>query len=103
MTDAQKLTDVKTVLGISVTTYDSLLNIYIRQAKQQILTYCNRSNVPEALDDVHIQLAIVYYNRRGLEGEASRTEGAITQTFDKDIPAYLMSQLNYYRVAKVPH
>ena len=51
-----------------------------------------------------IKLAVIYYNRLGNEGESSRTEGGISQSFVTDIPADIKKQLdNYPRKVGVIH
>lgn len=44
------LSTVKMLLGITDADKDAVLSVYISMTKQEILTYCNRSDLPEALN-----------------------------------------------------
>ncbi|AVK60534.1 hypothetical protein C5Z25_01560 [Lactobacillus sp. CBA3605] len=46
------------------------------------------------------KLAIVMYNGQGTEGEVSRSEGGVSQTFETGIPSNIRVALAPYRVAK---
>ena len=57
-----------------------------------------RDSVPKSAESLVIRIAIIYYNRRGNEGENSRTEGGISQNFSDDLPKDILKQLwNYPR------
>ena len=45
------LADVKTLLGITVTTYDALLNLFIPQASATAQSFCNNPFVVETIQD----------------------------------------------------
>lgn len=44
------LSTVKVLLGITDTDKDAVLSVYIDMTRQEILNYCNRSDLPEALN-----------------------------------------------------
>lgn len=46
------------------------------------------------------ELAIVYYNRLGSEGESSRSEGGVSVSYSTDIPENIKKRLNSYRRLK---
>lgn len=54
-----------------------------------------RETVPPRLVDVQVELAIIAYNRRGTEGESSRSEGGISRSFD-DLPPLMLQRLKNY-------
>lgn len=56
-----------------------------------------RETVPERLIDVQIELAIIAYNKRGAEGESSRSEGGISRAFEDLSPLLQRRLLNYPR------
>lgn len=101
MTAEQKLANIKILIGISDTSKDSLINLLINRASNYILTYCNRPDLPSALDDVHMDLAVIYYNRLGIEGQNSHTEGSISRSII-DVPVNITNQLNRFRLATIP-
>lgn len=52
---------VKTLLGIDVNSYDSILQLYIDLTKQSILNYCNISKLPSALNYTVCQICADLY------------------------------------------
>lgn len=65
-------------------------------ATSAVLDYIGRSEVPKGAESIVIKLAVIYYNRLGNEGENSRSEGGISQTFCTDIPDDIKKQLYNY-------
>lgn len=73
-------------------------------AQAAVLDYIGRSSLPKTAESIVIKLAVIYYNRLGNEGESSRTEGGISQSFVTDIPEDIKRQLhNYPRKVGVIH
>ena len=54
------------------------------------------SSVPKRAESLVIEIAIIKYNRLGNEGEHSRTEGGISQTFTDDLPMDILKQFRNY-------
>ena len=90
MDDNQKLARLKTLLGISDTSRDTLLSEYLSMAKAEILNwlYSNIGSVPEDVTDVppryeqiQIQACITGFNLTGAEGEILHNENGIQRTF----------------------
>lgn len=65
----------------------------LSMAQDAVLDYIQRDELPKAAESVVIKLAVIYYNRLGNEGESSRTEGGISQSFITDIPKDIQRQL----------
>ena len=62
------------------------------------------SSVPKSAESLVIKIAVICYNRLGNEGEHSRTEGGISQTFTDDLPMDILKQFrNYPRRVGVIH
>ena len=78
---------------------EALLQELLDEAGDFIRAYTGRGEVPEALESAQVQLAAIYYNRLGMEGEARRVEGAVERQVDA-VPAELRRQLNPYRLVK---
>ncbi|WP_369118250.1 phage head-tail connector protein [Enterococcus thailandicus] len=66
-----------------------------------ILDYTNRDEMMDSLWVYARQLATIAYNQESNEGEASRSEGGISQSFLTDIPESIQRGLNRYRLGKV--
>ncbi len=66
------------------------------RAENTILDITGRKTVPEQLFDVQAQLAAVYYNRMGTEGENKRTEGEIASDYINGIPEDIAMRLKNY-------
>lgn len=77
-----------------------LLEQLLEDAEDAVKDYCNRDTVPEKAAGLCRELAIVYYGRLGHEGESSRSEGAISVSYDTAIPETIKMRLNAYRLLK---
>ncbi len=80
---------------------DRLLEALLSDAADAVCDYIGRDAVPERLVSVQVQLALIAYNKRGAEGESSRSEGGISQSFDGLPPEMLARLKNYPRKARV--
>ncbi|MBO0447948.1 phage head-tail connector protein [Enterococcus sp. MJM12] len=90
-------------LGVSDENEKAKLKGLIEDALILVLDFTGRDSedIPEQLYYYARQLAVITWNREGNEGEASRSEGGISQTFIIDIPPDIQSGLRRYRVGKV--
>lgn len=98
-----QLEDLKIRLGIKKedASSDDLLNILLEDAAREILDYCNRDILLSKMVSLQRELAIIYYNRLGSEGEASRSEGGVSVSYIVDIPGNIKSRLNAFRRLKL--
>lgn len=78
---------------------DALLEDLLEDAERMICAYTLRSALPEALEAARLELAVILYNRRGMEGEASHGEGSVSRSVDS-LPECLRRQLNPWRLAR---
>lgn len=91
------LNDVRTMLGFSAddiaegTELGDKLRIIIGNAEKQVLAYLpsGTTAVPEVLQYIVCELAIVRFNRIGNEGMASYSQEGESITFGDDITPYL--------------
>ena len=78
--------------------------VCLSMAEDAVLDYIGRDTIPKSAESITIKLAVIYYNRLGNEGESSRSEGGISQSFCTDIPEDIKRQLqNYPRKVGVIH
>lgn len=98
MTQLEKL---KIRLEIKDTTQDELLNMLLEDAESEILDFCNRDVLPVKAESLQRELAIIYYNRLGSEGESSRSEGGVSVSYSIDIPESIKSRLMAFRRLKL--
>jgi hypothetical protein len=80
---------------------DSLLTALLDQAGDMICGYAGHALVPEALTGAQLRLAVIAYNRLGMEGETYRHEGGLTLR-SAALPDDLLNILKPYRLLKVP-
>jgi hypothetical protein len=85
------LDDVKVLLDITETDQDKKLSLIIDNAEKQILAYlpAGIEEVPEALQYIVTELAIVRFNRIGNEGMSSYSQEGESITYGDDIAPYL--------------
>lgn len=79
-------------------TDDKLLTQLLEDAENDILDYTNRNVLLPKMEGLQRDLAIIYYNRLGSEGEASRSEGGISVSYE--MPESIKSRLKSYRRLK---
>lgn len=92
--------DVEILKVLTGCTDESLLGVLLEDAKEMVLSYTNRKNLTPQLRKPMRDLALIAYNRRGTEGEKSRSEGGESYNFD-DAPKQIYDILNRYRLARV--
>lgn len=78
---------------------DALLNQLLEDAENDILDYTNRNVLLPKMEGLQRELAIIYYNRLGSEGEASRSEGGISVSYE--MPEGIKNRLKAFRRLKV--
>ena len=91
----------KLLTGITGDSQDGLITALLSDAGDSVCDYIGRDEVPARLVSVQVQLAVMAYNKRGAEGESSRSEGGISQSFDGLPPEMLARLKNYPRKAGV--
>ena len=86
MTMDEKLEQMAVMLGEKVE--NNVLRVYLSSAKSKILNYRFPHGIPEDINDVEaqyehlqIELAIVLYNERGIEGQATHSENGISRSW----------------------
>ena len=77
-------------------TSDIKLRILLENAEKTLLDYMGRDKLPERLNDMVVQLALIIYNRLGNEGEIKRTEGDISVAFGSLITDDMKARLRNY-------
>lgn len=75
---------------------DDEVGALLLRAGNTILDITGRKEIPEQLTDIQAELALIYYNRKGTEGENRRSEGEITMDFTAGIPEDIMLRLKNY-------
>ena len=93
------LPTLRTLLGVENESEDGLLAVLLAQAEATALAITGRTALPDGLAGAVLDLAVIRYNRRGLEGESERAEGGVTAKMDA-LPEDLRRQLRRYTLAK---
>ena len=79
---------------------EALLSFLLEDAEQFVLSYTNRTRIIAGLEKTVRDLAAIALNRRGTEGEASRSESRESYSFD-NAPKQIYDVLDRYRLARV--
>jgi len=77
-----------------------MLEALLIDAEGTILAMTGRQTFPRALDAAKVQLAIVLYNRQGIEGQTGHSEGGVSRTME-GIPEDIRKQIAPYRLARI--
>lgn len=80
---------------------ETLLGQLLEDAESEILDYCNRNELLPRMFGLQRELAVIYYNRLGSEGESSRSEGGVSVSYSTDIPESIKNRLSSYRRLKL--
>ena len=106
MTDAEKLTYLKTLLGLSGTDYDTELDVYLTLTKQEILNwkYMVSGGVPDGVSDVppedevtQVMACAAGYGHKGGIDEIQHNENGISRIWKHaDMVAYVRSNVIAY-------
>ncbi len=99
--DDEKLINAIQRLATDLAINEAKAKNLIEDAVIMVLDYTSRDVMVDAMWLYARQLAIIAFNREGNEGESSRSEGGVSQSFIDDIPQSIKHSLNRYRVGKV--
>lgn len=98
MTDSEKLNRLSVLLDMDEES--AILAEYLNMAKDEILNWMYRGDVPEGADvparyeQTQIQAVIAGYSISGAEGQTSHSENGISRTFKyPDMLAYIHSHV----------
>ena len=101
------LANVKILLGITDTSEDALLTLYLEMAELDILRIMypygvptTVTEIPEKYYSVHMLMVIFLYNIRGAEGQSSHNENGINRSYEAGsfYPHNLVSQITPFAV-----
>ena len=76
------------------------LEALLTEAEGMLLAYTGRMTLPGALETAKLQLAVVLYNRQGIEGQTAHSEGGVSRSME-GIPQEIIRQAAPYRVARI--
>lgn len=90
---------IKLELGITDTSKDDLLKLYISKCMNRIMDITRQAKeyVLENLQYTVVDLVIIMYNRRGSEGAASTSASGMSESYLNDIPEDIKKQLYGHR------
>lgn len=97
-----QMAEMVSSLSIRLQISDSkLATDLIKEAIAQVLDYTGQKKLVGNMDIYVKKLAVINYNRLGIEGETQRSEGGVTNYLETGIPKDIRQGLNRYRIAKV--
>lgn len=94
-----QLEDLKSMVEITDTESDSLLNIYLSIAERKVLNRLypfgsDNEIVPKKYEHKVLEIAQYLYLRRGSEGETSHSENGVSRSYENaDIPKSMLSEI----------
>lgn len=90
MTDAQKLTMLKAMIG-STTLSDETLSVYLQIAAEKVLRRCypfaastQTYTVPTRYDTIQVELAVNGVLKRGAEGQSLLIDNGVHRTYESE-------------------
>lgn len=94
------MTEVEILKKLTGESDEELLSLLLDDAEAYILSYTGRTRLPEPLERTKRELAVIFLNRMGTEGESGRSEGGESYSFDS-APKSVYDILDRYRLARV--
>lgn len=99
MSDAEKLTMIKSMLGITDTSMDALLTTYLTASQREILTWRYSygeipNSVPVEYEMTQIHAVVAGFSQRGAENQTGHSENGISRQFSySDMIQYIRSNV----------
>lgn len=100
MATFSRLDKIQALLGPASLDQGPLLSVLIEDAEADLLSWTNRQTIPSGLEPTVRQLVIMRYNKVGIEGQSSHSEGGVSRSF-VDLPADLQRTISHHRLLKV--
>ena len=97
MEENKQLEKFKRRIGVSDNSQDDLLKDYLEDAKTDILELTHLKEIPGNLLPTQIRLAVIYYNKEGIEGQISHSEGGVSRSYIDDLPKEDMRKIRSAR------
>lgn len=94
------MTDVEMLGKITGESDAELLSLLLTLAEEKVLSLANRTKMIYPLKPAVRDWAVVAYNRLGMQGETSRSEGGISSAF-AEIPKDIDQMIKRYRLGRV--
>ncbi|WP_029470628.1 phage head-tail connector protein [Blautia producta] len=94
------MTDIEKLKKLTGESDEELLFLLLEEAEAFVLSYTNRTRLVSGLDKAVRDLAVIALNRRGTEGENSRSGAGETYNFD-NAPKQVYDLMNRYRLARI--
>jgi len=94
------MTDIEKLKKLTGESDDILLSLLLEEATAFVLSYTGRTKIVTGLEKAVRDLAVIALNRMGTEGEASRSGGGESYSFD-NAPKHIYDTLDRYRLVKI--
>ncbi|MFR1131385.1 MAG: phage head-tail connector protein [Enterocloster bolteae] len=94
------MTDIEKLKKLTGESDDILLSLLLDEATAFVLSYTGRAKIVTGLEKAVRDLAVIALNRMGTEGEASRSGGGESYSFD-NAPKHIYDTLDRYRLARI--
>lgn len=94
------MTDLEMLKKITGEGDEELLSLLLSMAEEKVLSLANRRKMIYHLKPAVREWATVAYNRMGMQGETSRSEGGISSAF-AEIPKDIETVIKRYRLGRI--
>jgi hypothetical protein len=94
------VTDIEKLKKLTGESDDILLSLLLEEATAFVLSYTGRTKIVTGLEKAVRDLAVIALNRMGTEGEASRSGGGESYSFD-NAPKHIYDTLDRYRLVRI--
>lgn len=86
MTEFEKVSQMKTLMGITEPIDDNVLTAFLNQSKAKVLTRrfpygIDGKEIEPCYEHLQVELAVVLYSQSGAEGQSSHNENGVNRTW----------------------
>lgn len=94
------MTEIEKLKKLTGESDEDLLSLLLDDAEAFVLSYTNRTRLVRGMEKAVRDLAVIAYNRRGTEGENSRSGAGESYSFD-NAPKEIYDVMNLYRLVRI--
>lgn len=95
-----KLQRLQARLGAAATGQDALLAELLEEAEQSIKFTTHRKTLPPEADTLIVKIAVIDFNKGGVEGQQSKSFSGVSDTWIDGYPANIQAEIHGLNVAR---
>ena len=95
-----KMPRLQARLGAAATGQDALLVELLEGAEQGVKNITHRKTLPPEADTLIVKIAVVDFNKTGVEGQQSKSFSGVSDSWIDGYPADIRAEINGLKIAR---